>query len=190
MNRATGNTPSTLLFGVDQKRRIQHDLTDYLQGLDHSGERDHVKLREAAEEQMKKQMDYNKRAFDRRCTRNTNYEKGDLVMLRKVNIVGERNKLKPKFRGPYEVKKVLDRNRYVVGDIDGYQVSGRRFEGIFDPSNMRLYQKVNCPSEERMIGVESDVEYQDIEYLDEEEMNLGSEIEYEDIEYLDEANDV
>lgn len=190
VNRATGNTPSTLLFGVDQKRRIQHDLTDYLQGLDHSGERDHVKLREAAEEQMKKQMDYNKRAFDRRCTRNTNYEKGDLVMLRKVNIVGERNKLKPKFRGPYEVKKVLDRNRYVVGDIDGYQVSGRRFEGIFDPSNMRLYQKVNCPSEERMIGDESDVEYQDIEYLDEEEMNLGSEIEYEDIEYLDEANDV
>lgn len=85
---------------------------------------------------------------------------------------------------------MLNRNRYVVGDIEGYQVSGKRFEGIFDPLNMRLYQKVNCPKEEKVEDEESDVEYQDIEYLNEEVVNIGSDVEYEDVEYLDEAIEV
>lgn len=96
----------------------------------------------------------------------TRYQEGDLVSIRSVKQVGIRGKLQPKFKGPYIIKKVLDRNRYVVSDLDGYQVSNRRFEGIFDPMNMRLYQR----NGEEEIGdfSDTDLEYEDVEYLDEE----------------------
>ena len=86
-------------------------------------------------------QEYNKQQYDRRSKVDTRYYEGDLVSIRTTKQVGERGKLKPKFKGPYVVKKVLDRNRYVISDVDGFQVSNRRFEGIFDPSNMRLYQR-------------------------------------------------
>lgn len=104
-------------------------------------------------------------------------------MLRRVNISGERNKLKPKFRKPYVVKKVLDRNRYVVGDLDGYQVTGIRFEGVFDPLNMRLYQRSDSRvQEDNSLEDDTIVDYQDVEYLEDED----SDIEYQDVEYLEE----
>ncbi|XP_058827253.1 uncharacterized protein LOC131687215 [Topomyia yanbarensis] len=127
--------------------------------------RDLSSLREEASQSMQKEHQYNKRVYDSHCKRNTQYQQGDLVMLRRTNVVGERSKLKPKFRGPYVVKKVLDNNRYVVADLDNYQVSSIRFEGIFDPLNMRLYQKAENHSE----NMESDTEYEDIEYLEDEE---------------------
>lgn len=82
-----------------------------------------------------------------------------------VKSVGVRGKLQPKFKGPYVIRKVLDRNRYFISDIDGYQVSNRRFEGIFDPTNMRIYQKTN--NDEVNDFSESETEYEDIEYLGE-----------------------
>lgn len=120
-------------------------------------------------------------------------------MLRRVNVPGERSKLKKKFRGPYMVKKVLDKNRYIVGDLDNFQVTRTRFEGVFDPLNMRLYQKAkgkenegNVLNAEQHQGVEyleddkerslmNEEEYQDVEYLEEED----TDVEYEDVEYLE-----
>lgn len=160
-NRSTGKTASTLLFGINQRKRIDYDLTQYLQDQNNSA-RDLEGFREEASRAMQKQQLYNKRVYDSHCKRNTLYEQGDLVMLRRMNTVGERNKLKPKFRGPYVVKKVLDNNRYVVADLDNYQVSNIRFEGIFDPLNMRLYRKAE--NREKSEDTESDIEYEDVEY--------------------------
>lgn len=193
-NRATGCSPSTLMFGVDQRRNIEADVTQYLLDLVNSNERNLPALREVADENVKRQQQYNKKVHDRHCTRNTSYKVGDLVMLRRVNVVGERSKLKPKFRGPYIIKRVLDRNRYVVGDIEGYQVSGKRFEGIFDPLNIRLYQERHSSEQVHNSEDESqDVsDYQDVEYLDEEFQDADqrdSDVEYENIEYLDETNE-
>ena len=64
-----------------------------------------------------------------------------MVVIRNPPRVGENSKLQPKFRGPYIIRKCLDRNRFVVGDLDHYQVSGRPFTGIFDPNNMKLYKR-------------------------------------------------
>ncbi|XP_062540766.1 uncharacterized protein LOC134208839 [Armigeres subalbatus] len=166
VNRSTGKTASTLLFGVNQRRRIDCDLTQYLQDQNDNYDRDLGSLREAASESMRKQQQYNKHMYDSHCKKNINYQTGDLVMLRRTNVVGERSKLKPKFRGPYIIKKVLDNNRYVVADLDNYQVSNNRFEGIFDPLNMRLYQKAEKQPD---VDSDSEIEYEDIEYLEDEE---------------------
>lgn len=140
-NRGSGAIPSKLLFGVLQLRKISNDAVQYFQDLLESP--DCVDLKSSRNEaaiHMRKIQDYNKRNHDSKCLK-TVYLEGDLVVIRSVPVVGENKKLRPRFKGPYQVKKVLDRNRYVVTDIEGYQVSGKRFEGIFDPQNMRLYKR-------------------------------------------------
>lgn len=86
---------------------------------------------------------YNKKYHDKKISNNRKlYSQGDLVMLRERNISSEIGKMSKKFKGPYQIKKILSKERYVVGDIDGYQISGRNFETISDSKNMRLYS--NC----------------------------------------------
>lgn len=169
VNRSTGYTAANLLFGVDQRRRIDNDLTQYLWELSDTDERNLPVIREMASRNNRKQQQYNKAIYDKHCSSNTRYHEGDLVMLRRTNIAGERSKLKPKFRGPYVVKKVLDKNRYVVSDMDNFQVTNTRFEGIFDPLNMRLYQKATANQNVQVSYDQgSDEEYEDIEYLEDE----------------------
>jgi hypothetical protein len=53
-------------------------------------------------------------------------------MLRNtVTKVDVNHKLLPKFRGPYIVREVIGNDRYVVGDIPGYQLSQRPFVNVY-----------------------------------------------------------
>lgn len=42
----------------------------------------------------------------------------------------------------------MDNNRYIISDLDGYQVTSTHFDGTFDPLNLRLYRKGVCPETE------------------------------------------
>nr|CAI5854752.1 unnamed protein product [Callosobruchus analis] len=48
-------------------------------------------------------------------------------------------KLIPKYKGPYEITKVLDNDRYVVTDVENFQITQKPFEGICSPDNMKLW---------------------------------------------------
>jgi len=56
--------------------------------------------------------------------------------------VGINRKLVPKFKEPYVVKKVLDHDRYVVADVDGFQLMQRPYSGVGAPDQMRPYVKL------------------------------------------------
>ena len=49
---------------------------------------------------------------------------GDWVLIKNVGSTpGINRKFEPKFKGSYEVIKVLENDRYVVKDIDSYQIT-------------------------------------------------------------------
>ncbi|XP_076288208.1 uncharacterized protein LOC143212853 [Lasioglossum baleicum] len=46
-----------------------------------------------------------------------------------------------KFKGPYEIKKVLALDRYVITDVEGHQVSRAPFTGVVGPDQMKFWIK-------------------------------------------------
>lgn len=64
------------------------------------------------------------------------------VVIKSVDTVSETSKkLLPKFKGPYEVKRVLDFDRYVIGDIEGFQQTQIPYNGIVEPDQMKFWVK-------------------------------------------------
>lgn len=53
-------------------------------------------------------------------------------MIKNVNTSpGVNKKLLPKYRGSYEVKAKLDHDRYVIKDIERFEVTQIPFEGMY-----------------------------------------------------------
>lgn len=75
------------------------------------------------------------------ATNNHNHtKKGDYIMIKNViTTPGINKKLFAKYRGPYEVKKVLPNDRYVITDIDGLQLTRLPYKGVSSPVNMRSF---------------------------------------------------
>lgn len=61
-------------------------------------------------------------------------------MIKNIDVsAGINKKLIPKFRGPYEVEKILGNDRYLITDVENFQVTQRPFESVSSPVNMRLW---------------------------------------------------
>lgn len=124
-----------LLFGVSQ--RDQDELRMFLEP---DYDRDLQKIRHDAQEQNLKVQDYNKQYFDKKTKPPYKYKNGDYIMLKNFDVTpGVNKKLIPKYRGPYEVKQVLDNDRYLITDVDNFQLTQRPFEGVFSPDSMKLW---------------------------------------------------
>lgn len=64
-------------------------------------------------------------------------------MIKNVVVtLGVNKKLITKFKGPYVVRKVLDNDRYVVGDVEYNQVTKRSYEGIIGFDQMKGWVKI------------------------------------------------
>lgn len=140
-HRAINTMPSFSLFGCEQYGFADDDLRTYFQnyeGLDKNRDQ----LREIAIDKTRELQEYNKRIYDRNHKKPYSYKVGDYVMLKNVvTTPGVNQKLLPKWKGPYQVDKVLDLDRYVVGDIKGFQHNQLPFSGIFAPDRMKLWIK-------------------------------------------------
>lgn len=138
--RSIAMSPAELLFGIHQKDP-NDNLRTYVEN-ENEEVRDLIDLRQKAKIHNEQVQNYNKEYFDKRHRPPHKYCIGDYVMIKNLDVTpGVNKKLLPKFRGPYEVKKVLDNDRYLVIDVENFQVTQRPFEGICCPENMRMWLK-------------------------------------------------
>lgn len=143
VHKSTGETPSQLLFGIDQRGKINDNVKDFVNNNDRNLE----SIRHKAKEQIERTQQYNKSYTDKKRKRAHEYQVGDYIMIRNFDPTpGISPKLTPSFKGPYEVKKILRNDRYVIADIDGFQKTQRKYQGVWEPANMRPWRRTNSPS--------------------------------------------
>lgn len=122
------SSPSKLLLGFDQRNHEDALLVECLKKIaetDLNPDKERESCRQLALDTIHKIKNYNKIYYDKRHLKPSVYKKGDYVLIKDVIKPGESKKLKPKYKGPYLVAKVLNKNRYVVTDIPGFNLSTR-----------------------------------------------------------------
>lgn len=72
-----------------------------------------------------------------------NYETDDLVMIR--NFDSGPGKLAPVYKGPYRILKKLRHDRFVVGDVDGFQLSQKPYTGVWEAAHLKSWRST-CDS--------------------------------------------
>ncbi|KAK2578343.1 hypothetical protein KPH14_000910, partial [Odynerus spinipes] len=98
--------------------------------------------RELASEATKRLRKYNKSYYDSKHKRISTYQVGDYVMIRDLQAKpGQNTKLKHTYKGRYMVSKILNKNRYVIRDIPGHNVSSRPYDSILSPDKLKPWVK-------------------------------------------------
>lgn len=138
--RTTNDTPSRLLFGEKQRGIVNDSIRPVLDQTIGVVQRDLYEIRERASTNIGKQQAASERYYNLRHKPATVYRAGDYVVIRNTDTTPCINKkLIPKFKGPLIIKRVLDHDRYIVGDIEGFQLTQRAFETTVGPDQMKLW---------------------------------------------------
>lgn len=141
VDRATGFTPSQLLFGVNQKSKSVDYLAEYLEENKTVNVAPNLaEMRAAAAENIKDSQRYNEQRFRASHRPAKEYEEGDfVVMVHTDTVPGSSKKLIQKFRGPYRIHKKLPNDRYVLRDIDGCQMTQIPYDGVVEASRIKKW---------------------------------------------------
>jgi len=138
------SSPSKLLLGFDQRNHEDAALVECLKKIARSHlnpDEDRETCRELALDTINKIKNYNKIYYDKRHLKPSTYKKGDYVLIKDVVKPGESKKFKQKYKGPYLIAKVLNKNRYVVTDIPGFNLSSRPYNYILSPDRLKPWVK-------------------------------------------------
>lgn len=112
----TKQTPSRMLFGVEQKGDIIDKVTEHL--LDRFERKEDLnQIREEAASAIEKSQSYNLKYFNDNHKPAKLYKEGDVVFIKNVDTtIGVNKKCVPKYRGPYIIQKQLGNDRYEIKD--------------------------------------------------------------------------
>ena len=135
-----GESPSRLLFGVNQRGSVIDPVVEYLEQAKHSegDTRDFKQMWSEAAKKNKKSQDYNKTYFDKKHKEPHKYQIGNYVMVKNFDTtIGVSKKLIPRYKGPYEVVTVLRNDRYVLKDIENFRVTQKAYLGTWEACNMK-----------------------------------------------------
>lgn len=141
LHKSINTTPSKLLLGYDQRRKSDNELKeliDRITQVDIDYEKERTELRSAAQIANRAVQEYNKKQYDKRHKKPTQYKEGDLVLIRILqHKPGINKKLLPKYKGPYLIKAVLKKNRFVVTDIPGYNLTSKPTNTILSSDKIK-----------------------------------------------------
>ena len=146
VNKSTGETPSKLLFGLEQRGKIRDEIAEYLSDNVPQNHRSIEAIRNEAADKIVKSQEQNEHRVNQKRKGAHEYQQGDLVMIRNFDSTpGAPKKLLPQFKGPYVISKELRNNRYVIADIDGFQHTNKPYQGVWESCNMRPWISNDSP---------------------------------------------
>lgn len=120
-------TPSKLLLRYELLSHSDARLIDTLNkiaNIELNCEQERDASRELANVISNKIRNYNKIYYDKHHKKFTNYKIGDYVLIRDTGLKPDKDKkLKPNYKGLYQIAKVLNNHRYVVQDIPGFNIT-------------------------------------------------------------------
>jgi len=141
-------SPAMLMLGYEQRNHSDFPLSQFVKELA-DVDSNLILEREKNREQAKKATDlireYNKKYHDTKHKKPSLYKEGDYVVIRDSQIKpGENSKLKPKYRGPYQITKALGNSRYVVQDIPGFNHTQRPLDTILSADRLKPWIKIGA----------------------------------------------
>lgn len=141
VNRATGKTPSKLLFGTEQRGEIVDTLREYVMKQNETEIINFDVIRTEAGRKIEESRKNNEKYANKKRKTAREYAEGDMVMVRNFDTTG--GKLAPSYRGPYRVARKLRNDRYIVADVEGFQISQRPYVGTWQTANMKPWRRVS-----------------------------------------------
>ncbi|XP_039490057.1 uncharacterized protein LOC120450884 isoform X1 [Drosophila santomea] len=142
-HRSIKQYPSIMLFGLQQKGQIMDELKEKIEEIGETiEERDLESIRNKGEASQKIAQAYNKEYVDKKRKRSGVFTKGDYVMVKNFDsTTGIAKKLIPKHKGPYVISKVLKNDRFLLEDVDGFQISRNPYRGVWSIQNIKHWQR-------------------------------------------------
>lgn len=138
-------SPSKVLLGVEQRNNTDVKIVDCLHKIAYNEfdiQADRQSCRELASEATKSLKNYNKMYYDKKHAKPTVYKVGDYVLIKDTAVKSsEGRKLKSEYKGPYQIAKVLDMNRYVVTNIPGFNVTAKAYNSILSTDRIKPWIK-------------------------------------------------
>lgn len=124
ISRSTGDCAGRLLNGVLQKGKLNDNAKEILEQNSSSERLDLDLIRDYASKNIEQLQECNKKIYDKKHKPAKKYNVGDYVVIVNTDVTANLNKkLIPKYRDPYVIKRVLLNDKYIVNDIDGFQVT-------------------------------------------------------------------
>lgn len=160
LNKAIGKSPAEVVFGHrttnPQEGIIRVALDDETVAEKESQNEDsRLNIRESVDATIKNKQRAMKESFDKKRAPTKFFKEGDLVMI--PNYCQERGKstkLAPKFRGPFKVTAVLDKDRYEVSSVEGH--SSRKYKNVFPADHLKSWITFHSSPTESESDNESD----------------------------------
>jgi hypothetical protein len=139
VHRSIKQVPSKMLFGVEQKGQIIDELREKLEDINHTVQVENVEeIRKRAMDNQSRAQAYNETYYDKTKKKPREYNKGDYVMVKNFDsTAGVARKLIPKNKGPYVIAKILRNDRFLLKDVEGFQVSRNPYQGVWSAQNIR-----------------------------------------------------